>query len=204
MELQRAGNEGRFRALKLLLDKGAPLLLGTDAPNPFVIPGFAIHEELANLVRAGLSPFQALRCGTSEAARFMCEADEWGTIAAGRRADLLLLSANPLDRVEAVARPEAVLVNGFYLSRDQLDELLEERAVTVAATIAPPELGFCSIGAARCFTTRMTRTGFARARRRLVATCQSPKPWSWRGCSGRRANIRMSSLPVGGTTVRSS
>ncbi len=149
MELQRAGNEGRFRALKLLLDEGAPLLLGTDAPNPFVIPGFSIHEELANLVRAEFSPFQALRCGTSEAARFMDEADEWGTIATGRRADLLLLSANPLERVEVVARPEAVFVNGFYLTRDQLDALLEERAASVGAKLAPLELSALPVGAIR-------------------------------------------------------
>ena len=100
------GNESVFQVLKLLLDKARRCLLGTDAPNPFVIPDFAIHEELANLVSAGFVPFQALRCGTSEAARFMDEADEWGTLAEGKRADLLLLSANPLMDVSAEGRPE--------------------------------------------------------------------------------------------------
>ncbi|MBV9328100.1 MAG: amidohydrolase family protein [Chloroflexi bacterium] len=140
MELQDRGNTVRFRIAKLLLDEGAPLLLGTDTPNPFVVPGFSIHEELANLVNAGFSPFQALRCGTSEAARFLNASDDWGTISPGKRADLLLLSANPLRDVRAVAAPEAVLVNGFVLRQDALDRLLEERAAAVAAPLRPLDL----------------------------------------------------------------
>jgi hypothetical protein len=140
MELQHRGNTVRFRIAKLLLDEGAPLLLGTDTPNPFVVPGFSIHEELANLVHAGFSPFQALRCGTSEAARFLNASQEWGTIAPGKRADLLLLSANPLRDVRAVAAPEVVLVNGFVLRRDALDRLLEDRAAAVAAPLRPLDL----------------------------------------------------------------
>ncbi|HEU0166896.1 MAG TPA: amidohydrolase family protein, partial [Chloroflexota bacterium] len=118
--------EARFRCAKLLLDEGAPLLLGTDTPNPFVVPGFSIHQELANLVAAGFSPYEALRCGTTEAARFLGESAKWGAIAAGQRADLVLLARNPLQDVSAMARPEAVFVNGFYLDRAQLDDLLEE------------------------------------------------------------------------------
>src|SRR5207237_5329689 len=107
---------------------GAALLLCTDARHPFVVPAFPSHEELSNLVRAGFSPFQALRCGTSEAARFMDQVTEWGTIGRGKHADLLLLADNPLENVEAAASPEAVFVNGFYLTRGELDLLLAERA----------------------------------------------------------------------------
>jgi imidazolonepropionase-like amidohydrolase len=147
MELQRIGDEARFRALKLLLDEGAPLLLGTDAPNPSVVPGFSIHQELENLVNAGFSPFQALRCGTSEAARFVGESDAWGTVAPGKRADLALLANNPLNDVHAASRPMAVFVNGFYLSRQQLDALLEQRASLVSATPEPVPLSSPPAGA---------------------------------------------------------
>jgi imidazolonepropionase-like amidohydrolase len=142
MDLQRAGNEIRFRIARLLLDASAPLRLGTDTANPFVIPGFSLHEELMNLVRAGFTPFQALRCGTSEAARFMHQSHVWGTVSVGKRADLLLLAAgqNPLDNVSAVASPEAVFVNDFYLTREDLDQLLAERADSVIARVEPPTL----------------------------------------------------------------
>jgi imidazolonepropionase-like amidohydrolase len=65
------------------------MLLGTDALNPWVVPGFSIHEELTHLVAAGLSSFEALRAGTRDASEF-------GTIEVGKRADMLLVDGNPL------------------------------------------------------------------------------------------------------------
>ena len=113
-------------------EEGAPLLLGTDTPNPFVFQGFSVHQELANLRSAGLTPFEALRCGTSEAARFVGQMGVWGTIAEGKRADLLLVGANPLTDVEAVRDIDAVFVNGFHFSRGDLTALLQQRAASVA------------------------------------------------------------------------
>jgi imidazolonepropionase-like amidohydrolase len=70
-----------MRAVGVLHKAGARILLGTDQANPFVIAGFAVHEELANLVAAGLSPYEALRAGTSGAAEFMHASEEWGIVA---------------------------------------------------------------------------------------------------------------------------
>jgi hypothetical protein len=129
---QQARVQSLLQVVRVLHEEGAPLLLGTDTPNPFVVQGFSIHRELTNLVGAGLSAYAALRCGTSEAARFVGEADEWGTIEVGKRADLLLLDANPLDDVGAVRRPQWVFVNGYAFSRSDLDGLLEQRRAVVS------------------------------------------------------------------------
>jgi len=115
----------------ILHEEGAPLLLGTDTPNPYVYQGFSVHDELSNLVRAGLSPYEALRCGTSEGARFVQETALWGTVAVGKRADLLLTRSNPLKDITAVRDLEAVFVNGFALMRPDLDAFLTYRRAFV-------------------------------------------------------------------------
>lgn len=129
LAIGRAWNDMRLRIVSILHEEGAPLLLGTDTPNPHVYQGFSLHDELANFVQAGLSPYEALRCGTTEAGRFLDESALWGTVATGKRADLLLTRANPLYDVGAVRDLEAVFVNGFYLTRHDLDSLLEQRSV---------------------------------------------------------------------------
>ena len=102
-----AGQQQRLdrmrRVVRELRDAGAPLLLGTDAPNPFIVPGYAVHQELELLVSAGLTPFEALRAGTSAAAEFLRLDGEIGVVAEGRCADLLLLAGNPLEDVRADA-----------------------------------------------------------------------------------------------------
>jgi len=133
LALARGRDEALSKVVAVLHEEGAPLLLGTDAPNPFVVHGCSIHQELANLVGAGLSPYEALCCGTVEAARFLGESAISGSIAVGKRADLLLLRANPLADVGAVRELEAVFVNGFYLSRADLDGLLEQHLAELAA-----------------------------------------------------------------------
>ncbi len=123
--------------VSVLHQEGAPLLVGTDTAVRFVIPGFSVHQELVNFVAAGLRPFEALRCATSEAARFLAQQDEWGTVMVGKQANLLLLNKNPLDDIRAVSEVEAVFVNGFFLSRADLDALLahQERV----AALQPPQ-----------------------------------------------------------------
>lgn len=133
LALARGRDEALAKVVTILHEEGAPLLLGTDAPNPFVIHGCSIHQELANLVQAGLSPYEALRCGTLEAARFLGESAASGTVAVGKRADLLLLRANPLLDVGAVRELEAVFVNGYHLTRADLDGLLVRHLASLAA-----------------------------------------------------------------------
>ncbi len=104
---------------------GVKLMLGTDATNPPTMPGFSVHQELALLTEAGLSPYQALRAGTVMPSRFFGVADEVGTIAVGKRADLVLVADNPLEDVAAAHRVEGVVVAGRWLSRGELDRRLD-------------------------------------------------------------------------------
>ena len=107
---------------------GASLLAGTDADAAFhfVFFGSSLHEELALLVKAGLTPMEALRTATVNPARFLKAEDSLGTIEPGKLADLVLLDANPLDDIKNTTRIRAVVVNGRYLDRGALDALLEE------------------------------------------------------------------------------
>jgi imidazolonepropionase-like amidohydrolase len=91
---------------------GVPLMAGTDAPSPLVYPGYSLHDELALLVEAGLSPAEALRAATLVPARFLDLAGESGTVAIGKRADLVLLDADPLRDIANTRRIHAVLLDG--------------------------------------------------------------------------------------------
>ncbi|HEX6308682.1 MAG TPA: amidohydrolase family protein [Longimicrobiales bacterium] len=110
-----AEREVRKRILEALHDGGAPILMGTDAPQLFSVPGFSLHRELPVMVEAGMTPFEVLQTGTVNIARFYGEEDEAGTVAVGRRADLVLLDANPLDEIDNVQKVSGVMVAGRWL-----------------------------------------------------------------------------------------
>jgi imidazolonepropionase-like amidohydrolase len=112
------------RLTTTMVRAGVGVLAGTDTPNPYVLPGFGLHDELALLVEAGLTPLQALQAATLNPARFLNRADSLGTIAAGKLADLLLLDANPLDEIRNTQKINAVIIDGRVLGRGQLDALL--------------------------------------------------------------------------------
>ena len=112
-------------------ESGVHLLAGTDTPAPDVVPGFGLHEELALLVEAGLTPMQALQAATNSAARFLGKQDDSGTVAAGKYADLVLLDANPLQNIRNTGKIRAVVVGGQYLDRQALDGLLAEEIAFV-------------------------------------------------------------------------
>ena len=98
--------------LRRVADAGVPIALGSDVNNPFVYPGYSAHEELSYMVRAGLTPAQALHAATAGGAAFLRASDRLGRIAPGYEADLVLLSANPLERIENSRRIVAVLSDG--------------------------------------------------------------------------------------------
>ncbi len=109
------------RALILALQEaGAPLLLGSDAPQIMNVPGVSIHQELAYLVDAGLTPLQALQSGTINVAQFFDEADR-GAIGPGQAADLVLLAANPLEDIHNSTQILGVSRDGRWYDRDDLD-----------------------------------------------------------------------------------
>ncbi|MDT9600257.1 amidohydrolase family protein [Sphingosinicella rhizophila] len=116
--------ELRARLIRALHDGGAGLLLGSDAPQIFQVPGFSIHHELRVLVAAGLSPYQALATGTGNVAAFLGEQGHAGTVGVGHRADLILLNGDPLADVANVQRRAGVMVNGRWLSEEEIQKRL--------------------------------------------------------------------------------
>jgi hypothetical protein len=122
------GDTMRKKLVKTLHRSGARLLLGTDYGNPFVLPGFSLHQELRNFADAGLSPFEAIRAGTSGAAEFMNAQAEFGRVEVGARADLILIEGNPLEDVANVNKLAGVMVRGKWYSQRQLLDELEKLA----------------------------------------------------------------------------
>jgi imidazolonepropionase-like amidohydrolase len=105
-----------------LHEAGARLLLGSDAPQVFNVPGFSLYRELAFLVEAGLTPYEALQTGTSAAAEFL--GTNAGFVAIGRDADLVLLDANPLTDISNTRRVHGVMLRGAWHSSTQLEQRL--------------------------------------------------------------------------------
>jgi len=105
---------------------GVKLLAGTDMPQAFVFPGFSLHEELALLVRSGLTPLQALRAATYNPAEFLGALDSLGTVERGKLADLDLLDGNPLTDIRNTRRISTVIANGRVFDRIALNQLLNK------------------------------------------------------------------------------
>jgi imidazolonepropionase-like amidohydrolase len=108
-------------------DKGAKLLAGSDAMMPGLVAGFSLHGELQEFVDIGLTPYQALRTATVNPAEYLGDTDK-GTIALGKRSDLLLLDANPLQTVEAASKISGVLMRGRWLPAKEIDARMQEIA----------------------------------------------------------------------------
>ncbi len=116
--------ELRNKMLKALSDAGAILLLGSDAPQLFSVPGFSIQREMETWAAAGIKPYKILEAGTTAVAKHLGDAANSGTIAVGKRADLLLLDANPLQDIRNVAVKSGVMVNGRWLAWPEIQEKL--------------------------------------------------------------------------------
>jgi len=101
---------------------GAHLLLGTDTVKPGTLPGYSLHLELEQFVKSGMTPFEAIRAGTADAAVFLHQETEFGTVAVGRRADLLLLDANPLEDVKNTEKLAGVMAKGRWFPVDELTQ----------------------------------------------------------------------------------
>ena len=111
-----AGRAHRLLMVNALHSGGVQILAGTDTPNPFVVPGSSLHDELSLLVEAGLGPAAALAAATRDAARFL-DATAWGTIAAGKMADLVLLNADPFADIANTKKISHVVLRGRVLDR---------------------------------------------------------------------------------------
>ncbi|MDH3265598.1 MAG: amidohydrolase family protein [Gammaproteobacteria bacterium] len=116
--------EIRRKLILALHDAGAGLLLGSDAPQVFNVPGYSLHHELRALVAAGLTPFEALQSGTTAVAEFL--GSNGGIIAVGRDADLVLLDANPLDDIRNAQRIHGVALRGRWYTVAELHKRLAQ------------------------------------------------------------------------------
>jgi imidazolonepropionase-like amidohydrolase len=128
----------RDRLVKEISDAGGKIMAGSDTPEWFLGYGFTLHRELESLVAAGLTPFQALSAATCNPAEFLHAAEEWGTIAVGKRADLVLLSANPLEDIRNTARIEGVSVGGRWLAPPELQRMIQTASRRLSGAVPPP------------------------------------------------------------------
>jgi imidazolonepropionase-like amidohydrolase len=115
----------RKRMTKALHDAGARILLGTDTG----VTGFALHQELRIFVDAGLTPYEAIKAGTHDAAECLGELDEFGTISPGLRADLILIEDNPLEDVGNAAKRIGVMARGCWFPQSELQAMLDALAI---------------------------------------------------------------------------
>ena len=114
----------RRQLIRSLYEAGAPLLVGSDAPQIFNVPGFSAHDELAALVKAGVPAHAVLQAATVNVARHFRREGEFGAIAVGQAADLVLLEANPLDDIGHTRRIAGVMLRGQWFDRAALDAML--------------------------------------------------------------------------------
>ena len=116
--------KGIYRLVGLATRTKVEVLAGTDTGDPWTIPGATLHDELEQLVAAGMSPHQALRAATVAPAKFFEMENDMGSIAKGKFADLVMLDANPLDEIRNTRKIAAVFARGKYYSRQNLDAIL--------------------------------------------------------------------------------
>ena len=120
--------DNRMRLLKAMSDGGVKILMGTDAPQQFSVPGFSLHRELLRMREAGMTPEQILVSGTRRVGEYFAAADRFGTVAPGQRADLLLLTADPLADVGNLTKRAGVMVRGRWLGEADIQKRLAEIA----------------------------------------------------------------------------
>jgi imidazolonepropionase-like amidohydrolase len=120
--------DNRLRILSTLHAAGVGILLGSDAPQQFNVPGFSIHREMKRMTDAGMTPYDIIKSGTLNVGRYFKAQDDFGTIAVGQRADLILLDLNPLEDVAHVQRQAGVMVRGRWLPRADIETRLDQIA----------------------------------------------------------------------------
>lgn len=119
--------ELRDELLLALHEGGIPILLGSDAPQFFNVPGFSVHHEMQHMQdEVGMSPYEVLVSGTRGIAEFYGESDEFGTVTEGSRADLILVNANPLEDVAHAREIAGVVLQGKWLPADEIQSRLDE------------------------------------------------------------------------------
>lgn len=122
----------RRQLIKKLQENGQGLLLGSDAPQLFNVPGFSIHHEMDGMLRAGLSPLEIIQSGTINPTKFFGQEGEYGELKEGQSADILLVTGNPLEDITNLKNVEGVMVRGTWIDKDTIAKKLEEIAANAA------------------------------------------------------------------------
>lgn len=133
----RAVNDFLFPLVGKAHAKGVKILAGSDFPNPFTYPGFSLHDELELLVENGMSNLAVLQSATSAPAEFMNKTNDFGAVAAGKIASLVLLRDNPLEDISNTTSIEAVIQRGKLYKKEALTEMLNEVKTEIANSAVP-------------------------------------------------------------------
>jgi imidazolonepropionase-like amidohydrolase len=118
--------ELRRKILEEMNNAGVKILMGTDAPQLFSVPGFSIHRELPHMKASGMNNYEIIQSGTKNVGDYFSEWDDFGTIQEGQRADLILVNGNPLEDLSVIQDHSGVMVQGKWYSREMIDEKLNE------------------------------------------------------------------------------
>ncbi|MAL18612.1 MAG: amidohydrolase [Balneola sp.] len=118
--------EMRRKLLEEMNNAGVKILMGTDAPQLFSVPGFSIHRELPLMAEAGMTTYEIIESGTKNVGEYFADWDNFGTIAEGQRADLILVEENPLEDLNHIQNHSGVMVQGKWYSREMIDQKLAE------------------------------------------------------------------------------
>jgi imidazolonepropionase-like amidohydrolase len=124
--------EIRNKIIKAIYDAGGRIMAGSDSPEFLFLYGFSQHRELKSLADAGLSNYAALEAGTKNPSLFFGTLDKVGTIEKGKRADLILLDANPLENILATEKRSGVMLKGKYYTQAELNKWLDEAATRIS------------------------------------------------------------------------
>jgi adenine deaminase len=138
---------------------GVPFLAGTDtAPGVYIMPGFSLHDELANFVEAGFTPMESLQTATSNPAKFLAMETSYGSVETGKIADLVLLAANPLEDIHNTKKITAVIANGRVFDRAALDRILRQVESAAKRTGAQARAKTTSTSTTSTFSSRTSTT----------------------------------------------
>lgn len=131
--------EIRNMIIKAIHDAGGKIMAGSDTPEFLFLYGFSMHRELQTLKDAGLSNYAALAAGTRNAHEYLGSIKDVGTIERGKRADLILLDANPLDDIGNTTKSSGVMIKGKWYTQAELNKWLDEIAPRIAGSLKEPE-----------------------------------------------------------------
>ena len=127
-EHARVHIENRMKILKALHAGGVRVLLGSDAPQQFNVPGFSIHHEMKRMADAGMSAYEIVKSGTTNVGEYFKSKDDFGTISVGKRADLILVDANPLQNVGNMEKQSGVMIRGRWMPQSDIEKRLAQIA----------------------------------------------------------------------------